>query len=84
MDTQKRTFSGGCDFPEFFFYCENVAMFGKDDSDMATELLDYLEFPYFYLYFEKFGENGELSAAALDYGHAKRTTLDAFDTVDDL
>lgn len=55
----------------------------KNDCEKATEQLACLNGPAFDLYFEKFAENDELSAAALDYGHAKRTILDALETVAD-
>ena len=43
MDSSKRIFDGTTDVKMFFFYFENVATRGKDHTEMALDLLAFLD-----------------------------------------
>ena len=83
MDSSKRTFDGTTDVKMFFFYFENVATRGKDHSEMALDLLAFLDRDPFQFYYEKFTRNGELIEEAKDYAKVKAAFITRYEKKED-
>jgi len=83
MDSSKRIFDGTTDVKMFFFYFENVATRGKDHTEMAFDLLAFLDKDAFQFYYEKFTRDGELVEEAKDYAVVKAASIAKYEQKED-